>query len=465
MTPSLDKIKQSLWTRLTGPGGVDLGEDGLRRRRVDSYLDHWLSDQAGPDLREEQSRLEAQDRPAPEDDRTYLDAKYPDLEGEWDFYFRQAPELGLPPEDARRQARNLWSDLWSWRWQGEVRQAALENFYGLRSDLLTRLKTLEETEKRVKSLFGPRDLGWDLEKGEWQHRNLDKLWEAADQLAASKDLQKLARLLGRSRVGGVPREDGRRAEEAVFFEEGDPQPGRTEIHGLKRGAAFGELLPQELGLLACPETSDLFWSRMAEGSLLGWDYRTRQPRSIQEMSRAGGGNPVPGGPLVVCLDTSGSMRGKPEQVAKTLVLALVKELAKEGRALYLINYSLELKSLELTDLAASLGEFLDFLGFSFYGGTDLNPALLHALGLLSKEAWTDADVLVISDFSQPKLRPEIISRMKDLQRQQGHKYWCVSVSQKILKDNLNVFDGGWTYNLNPKRTLGIDSDQLKRLPS
>ena len=460
-TPHED-LKTSLWSRLSSSGVLNLDDQPLRKARVDNYLDGWIQSLEPLHLTTEKKRL-LEDGDG-EKDFLFLSQTYPDLESEWEFFFQIKGDEDLE-KAGERQARVLWGHLWDLHWRSEVYKAATQNFSELKSDLIFRLKSLEETENKVQALFGPRDLGWDLESGDWQHKNLEKLWSLMDNLKLRKDVQKLAKLFGRGRQGRDLPDEGKKAEETVFYEEGEPQPGRTEIHGLKKGAALGELLPQEMALLALPETSTLFWARWAESSLLGWDYRTRQPQSLSTAKKAGGKSPQPGGPLVICLDTSGSMRGKPEEVAKTLVLALVKETQLENRPLYLINYSLELKALDLGSLKESFSEFLEFLGYSFYGGTDLNPALLHALGLLARgEAWRDADILVISDFSQPKLRPEVVKQMKELQKTGGHRYYCLSVSVKTLKDLLHVFDGGWVYNLSPKRAEGIDADTLKKLP-
>lgn len=462
MGRSPDLIKKSLWRRLETLPELDLSRREDRQVRVSAYLDRWILSLEPRELSLAQDRMHAAAEAGTATLKLFLEEEHPELATEWSWFLHE--DRGEFREAALRQTDRLWDQLWSLRWKTTVKHRASEQFSFMKEELSQRLEKLEEAEKKFKSLFGPRDLGWDLESGEWLHRNMEKLWELAGTLTGRKDLQRLARLLGKSRQGSPKQPNTSLAEEAEFYEEGEVQPGRTEIHGLKRGGGMGEILPQEMALLALPEAADLFWQRWGENSLLGWDYKTRQPQH-QNKPSLGTTFKDGGGPILVCLDTSGSMRGKPEQIAKALVLALVKECLETSRPLYLINYSLELRTLELTGLKEGLSEFLDFLGFSFYGGTDLNPALAHGLEVLERSRWEGADVLVVSDFSQPKLRPGVMNTMKKCQAQKGTKFYCLSVSQKSIKDLMNIFDGAWVYNLNPKRAEGIDGDTLKKITS
>ena len=51
---------------------------------------------------------------------------------------------------------------------------------------------------------------------------------------------------------------------------------------------------------------------------------------------------------MLCIDTSGSMIGKREMVAKSVALYMANTAAKQKRACYLINFSTNISSLDLT---------------------------------------------------------------------------------------------------------------------
>ena len=89
--------------------------------------------------------------------------------------------------------------------------------------------------------------------------------------------------------------------------------------------------------------------------------------------------------MVICLDTSGSMRGLPENIAKATVLECMKAAYKEKRScyVYLFGSKKEVSELELTLDVSGFNELLNFLTMSFGGGTvmGLGVAGLAVLGL------------------------------------------------------------------------------------
>ena len=44
------------------------------------------------------------------------------------------------------------------------------------------------------------------------------------------------------------------------------------------------------------------------------------------------------GPVIICIDTSGSMNGEPEDIAKSLSLFILLECIKEKRSCYIISF-------------------------------------------------------------------------------------------------------------------------------
>ena len=103
--------------------------------------------------------------------------------------------------------------------------------------------------------------------------------------------------------------------------------------------------------------------------------------------------------MIVCLDTSGSMSGTPENVAKALVLQCISVAKKEKRAcfVYLFGSKGEVKEMELTPDKAGLEQMLLFLSMSFGGGTDVEGPLNMALERSDEQQWLQADILLVSD--------------------------------------------------------------------
>ena len=105
------------------------------------------------------------------------------------------------------------------------------------------------------------------------------------------------------------------------------------------------------------------------------------------------------GPLIVCLDTSGSMQGAPENVAKACVLQALRGAHAGDRACRLLAFGGpgELLERSLTRDAAGLDALLDLMGQAFDGGTDVQTPIERAIEQVQQQGWEDADVLIVSD--------------------------------------------------------------------
>lgn len=105
------------------------------------------------------------------------------------------------------------------------------------------------------------------------------------------------------------------------------------------------------------------------------------------------------GPIILCLDTSGSMRGAREVVAKALALECLRGAHRQRRRCYLYAFSgpEQVQELELGVDADSLARLLDFLAGSFNGGTDVDAPLQRSLERLERDEWQQADVLMVTD--------------------------------------------------------------------
>jgi uncharacterized protein with von Willebrand factor type A (vWA) domain len=108
------------------------------------------------------------------------------------------------------------------------------------------------------------------------------------------------------------------------------------------------------------------------------------------------------GPIMVCLDTSGSMMGLPELVAKALTLELMRIAHREGRACYLYTFSGpgDVAEHELSLDADGLGSLLGLLSMSFHGGTDVHEPIRRAMARAQGEEasrWSGADLVIVTD--------------------------------------------------------------------
>jgi len=150
----------------------------------------------------------------------------------------------------------------------------------------------------------------------------------------------------------------------------------------------------------------LFAARLAEQSLLAYQHRqfVAEWRLLEAPAVASRSQPTPrarleSGPMILCVDTSASMAGGPEQVGKALVFEAMRTAARERRACLLLAFSGpgDLRQLEFGADADGLERLAGFLSRSFHGGTDIVDPVERALELIETRAWRQADLLIASD--------------------------------------------------------------------
>ena len=449
--------RKQLWPWAGGSGTVaDEAETSRWAAKTAKSIELWVGRQlasSGTPLDRQENRLLVQLEAgtlSPGAAQNFLGSLYPAHSEAWSAHSQHPRKL-----------------LATWREQQAERQTAVRNrqraveLPPFHQHLLLRVKKLIEAEEAVKALLTDRDIGWDLEEGIWDSLDFGPLHKAAEELEKEPALRRIAELMGRDyRARSKPPVPPPLPPQA----HPEPEPGKTEIRGVTFGSEWSTALSSELALLSFPDTSTLFYRKTAEGELLSWDHFTPAPPAVLSAKRSEVRQAKnERGPLIVCLDTSGSMRGKPEEVANTAVLALVRVALEEQRPCYLINFSSKVRTLEITDLARRLPDLIEFLEFSFHGGTDLAPALRETLKVLEERAFRDADVLVCSDFAVPKIPSAIRQAIRRQQEARQTRFYSLTVSVRPLNDFLNIFDAGWVYNIHPYQTNGIAPESLEAL--
>ena len=215
---------------------------------------------------------------------------------------------------------------------------------------------------------------------------------------------------------------------------------RGNIIGLEFSNDVNRMLPSELALLMNEETELLFYKKFAEKKLMSFSYGKKATGEKQEK-----------GPAIICIDTSGSMNGEPEDIAKSLSLFILLECIKEKRSCYIISFSVSIECLDLTNIGDKgvLNKFIDFLGHSFHGGTDFEPCLNHALQILENKSFKNADVLVISDFCVGDFSNDFLQKIAN-QKKLDTRFFSLLVGRNFdgNQEVINQFTDNWCYEKN-----------------
>ncbi|WP_428421760.1 VWA domain-containing protein [Methylibium sp.] len=294
-------------------------------------------------------------------------------------------------------------------------------------------------------------LRWDALHGRLARRE----WREAQQLAAlltrNPALAALIAALGR----GLPREappqpaaaaPGRERVLGHVVETRLPDaPG--EIRGVRPGRNLARMLPSEAAQLRHPLLHKLWRARLAEARLMVWDEEAvlldQRPGGAMPLRTAPQAEqpPVERGPMLLCIDTSGSMRGAPEQLAKAVVLQAARTAHREQRRCQLIAFggAGEVLTHELALTPAGLDALLDFIGQAFDGGTDLAAPLAHAVAAVNQAQWRQADLLLVSD-GEFGCTPATLEQLDTARLRHGLRVQGVLVGDRETMGLLEVCD-------------------------
>ncbi|MBD3353073.1 MAG: hypothetical protein GF364_16450, partial [Candidatus Lokiarchaeota archaeon] len=211
---------------------------------------------------------------------------------------------------------------------------------------------------------------WDLSKGLWQKEGFNVLEQYNDLLEKEPDLRKLAEMLGRMHLVEHELEE-QEIKETVF----SPyykifHAKKSELIGIHESNDINNLLPIELTFLDNSVAENIFYKKFVDKKLLSYRFVGYDSTDNQQKNRTDLVPRLNRGPILICVDTSGSMHGTPEHVAKVLCFAILRIALLEKRRCFLISFSTSIQTLELTNIREGFSDLIDFLICSFHGGTD-----------------------------------------------------------------------------------------------
>jgi uncharacterized protein with von Willebrand factor type A (vWA) domain len=255
--------------------------------------------------------------------------------------------------------------------------------------------------------------GWDLARSVLRHAGWLELLRLRELVERLPELREIVRTLGRLQES----DDEPSVTERVFVPvqridelriEHETPHMPAETRGVVRGGEIDRMLPVEAATLGHPRLRMLWHARRAERALMVYKVRgvdlervLVEREDLEEFERE---RPRPvRGPIIAVLDTSGSMHGVPERVAKALVLEALRTAHAERRRCFLYAHSGpgQILEYELELSPDGLGRLLAFLGMSFGGGTDVSGVGVRVVERLEREAWEKADVIWVSDGEFP----------------------------------------------------------------
>jgi len=281
----------------------------------------------------------------------------------WQFQKQNGQE---EKESERRVSEENFTEVIS-EFDEKLQQMLQKNSHSFSQALAQAMQETRQVKDSLKSLLG----GFKAGSGDAELKKVplrDQL-ALAEKLASDKTMKEIAQWAGRFK------QIARKKQKSIHKE----SMGRR---GVTLGNDIERLLPMEFGLYMHPITKNDFLRRFVEGETMQYEQQ--------------GCEVLTKGPIVLCLDQSGSMY-KLDSQSKGFILTLMSIARKQRRDFCLILFSTrtqirkyekgKFKGSEMVNLART------FLG----GGTNFELPLDQAMNVINESRFKQADLVFVTD--------------------------------------------------------------------
>ncbi len=196
-----------------------------------------------------------------------------------------------------------------------------------------------------------------------------------------------------------------------------------DVRAIERSDDLARMLPSEAVTLHHPQLKWVWHARRFERSLLCYSAEGTELVPGEETYDDGADaqrRTNDRGPVIVCMDTSGSMHGELGETAQAVVIHVALEAHAAGRPCHVITFG---GPGEVVEYTLSLGPtglegLLSFMQLRFGGGTDIEEPLRRALDLQEQMAWRNADILLVTD-GEFGVAPHAAARAQHARKEYG----------------------------------------------
>ena len=265
---------------------------------------------------------------------------------------------------------------------------------------------------------------WGLMGGQWNSLLFEQQLRIVKWQKKYPQLEQMANKMGRM----ADDEAAERMPVAIGGNMKMEHAAKSDILGVALSKDIRSMLPLEVAQCSDDELYDVFLYKYATRNLQTFHHKSELLKPSRQVA------PRPArlkGPMIVCVDRSGSMAGLPEELANSLIMKLLTIAERQKRALYLISFSVEARPIEVSRDRTAL---LDFFRQQSAGDTNATKMLKKVFALLENGEYASADVLWFTDFRIPLCHVELRKQLTQYRRQ-GTKFYGLKIG--------HAFDQGW----------------------
>ena len=275
-------------------------------------------------------------------------------------------------------------------------------------------KTFDATSNEIQEV-SKLCQAWGLNSGENCRVAFQNKKDAIESIRRSSKLNKLTDLIGRFK------------ESAITEQKRKAKHGAVEIKSVSVGNQIQDTLPSDRMNLCNETTKKDFYRRMTENQLLTYSKEAHKQKNK--------------GPIIVCVDTSGSMEGDEEIWSKALSIGILEVAQMQKRDFACIIYSSHADDPIVIRKDEIAPQKIISCAENFHnGGTDFQQPLTKAIDLINDSTFKNADIVFITD-GDCYVSDEFCKKFKRIKEEKDFKTLGVlvnmgrgHVSDKSLKE-------------------------------
>ena len=346
-------------------------------------------------------------------------------------YYREkfGDEGVLADEDVWKKMIEDWSKAFERRRQ-ELRRRDVNEIKERNSKILK--QNLESIPHYLKKNEVEKEMffqAWGMMGGQWNTLIFEQYLRVVKVQRQYPQLQRIADMMGR-----VPDEEGK---ERMSVSYGGAMKmehaAKSDILGVTLGQDIRSMLPLECAQCGDDTLYDIFLYKYATNSLQSFRHKSELLKPSSGLTR----KPARlKGPMIVCVDRSGSMSGHPELLVNSLMMKLLLIAERQRRDLFLVSFSVGAQPIDVKRNRTAL---LEFFRQKSAGDTNAAQMLQVVFSLLAKGNYASADVLWCTDFLIP-LCSEAQRRTLMEYRRQGTRFYGLKIGRAKEQGWKGYFD-------------------------
>jgi len=285
------------------------------------------------------------------------------------------------------------------------------------------MKETQQTKDGVKSLLGGTKAGSG--EAELQKVPLREQIRLAEKISCNKHLQTIAEWAGRFK------QIARQKQKSIY-------QNSIERSGVGLGNDIEKLLPSELSLYKNESTKLEFLRRFVEGQTMQYD--TKGKESLGK------------GPIILCLDQSGSMH-KLDYQSKGFALALMSIAKRQKRDFCYIPFSTKTQVYRFVKGNISSSEMIQLSENFLGGGTNFELPLYKSIEIINESRFKQSDIVFVTD-GEDGLNESFLNEFNQVKKEKEFSVLSLVMGERIATprrfsdrviqiDDLND-EGGYT---------------------